>query len=722
MAQNENDSLFYLGLSDEPLPTSCLQGIRPFITVIDSSSRTFLAHLYQKQKFITVNGNILYSYDYRSYVDTPLSLYHLQQHYVQSNLKVIVANKYPLDIVLRTRQSSHPYFRNYTDVNFYFNGEEFRTMMKRKALSYVDQMYGQEELMSIKNNLVEKSKELADLDQWLSEAKWQSKYYEYKDILVQKGMSSLNQITDSLHNDEINKIDSLKDKLGDAISHINPDGTLNILAIQNYVKGYEDQLRKRIKLDEEVRNASQLFEKNKRKIEQEVKEIKNKINATNTYDEIQSVAHKYGIKTDSIKQRFRFLYSLQSIGVGRSFVDYSELTVKNVSLTGFHAEYKRKNYYAVAAGTVDYLFRDFFIGPRQRPQYINLLRYGKIFSEGNHMIVSAYRGRKNLFLYSDSANRFSEVFGVSLESRLSLDRDNYITAEIAKSSISNNRSNKSNFDFTDRSSLALFVNLNASIKKTQTKIRANYRYQGGNFQSFTLYYTNSNFTSWNILADQYIWKKRLQIQAGLRKNEFTSVYLPIPYKSNVIFKSLQATLRIKKLPVVMVAYMPSSQLSVIDNHISENRFYTFMTSASHVYRMGNMNAVSLLMFSRYYNDPSDSGFVYYNAKNLIASQTFITGKLTFNSSYSASVGDHNDLYTYDQGASFNGNLFSIGFGMKYNDLNHSLTKLGYYTNGNLSIPKIKIDINASFEHGFLPGLNQTLINSDFGRITFVKHF
>jgi hypothetical protein len=147
-----------------------------------------------------------------------------------------------------------------------------------------------------------------------------------------------------------------------------------------------------------------------------------------------------------------------------------------------------------------------------------------------------------------------------------------------------------------------------------------------------------------------------------------------------------------------------------------------MSSASHVYRLGKMNGVSLLMFSRYYNDPTDSGFVYYNAKNLIASQTFIAGKLTFNSSYSASIGDHNDLYTYDQGLSYNGNLFSIGFGAKYNDLNHRLTKFGYYTNGNLSIPKIKIDINASFEHGFLPGLNQTLINSDFGRLTFVKHF
>jgi DNA-binding transcriptional MerR regulator len=660
-------------------------------------------------KFLTIHGNALYSYDYRSYVDTPLSLYHLQQHYVQTNLKLVVANKYPFDVVFRTRQSNHPYFRNYTDVNFYFNGEEFKGMMKRKALNYVDEVYGKDELMTVKNNMIDKSQELNNLNQWLSDGSIQSKYYEYKDLLQSRISTELAFFTDSLKHPTLNPGDSLRQGL-------------NLPDIKEYVKDYENKLLKRDRLEEEVKNASQLFEKNKRRIDNEVKEIKNKINATNSYDEMQSVARKYGIKTDSIKQRFKFLYSLQSIGAGRSFVDYSELTVKNVSLTGFHAEYKRKNYYAVAVGTVDYLFRDFFIGPRARPQYINLLRYGKIFSEGNQLIVSAYRGRKNLFLFSDSSNRYTDVYGVSLESRLSLNRDNYITAEIAKSSISNTRSGKSSFDFNDRASLALFVNLNASIKKTQTKIKASYRYQGGNFQSFTLYYTNSNFTSWSILADQYVWKKRLQIQAGLRKNEFTSVYLPIPYKSNVVFKSFQATLRIKKLPVVMVAYMPSSQLSVIDNHITENRFYTFMSSASHVYRLGKMNGVSLLMFSRYYNDPTDSGFVYYNAKNLIASQTFIAGKLTFNSSYSASIGDHNDLYTYDQGLSYNGNLFSIGFGAKYNDLNHRLTKFGYYTNGNLSIPKIKIDINASFEHGFLPGLNQTLINSDFGRLTFVKHF
>jgi hypothetical protein len=720
-SQNEVDTLYELGLTNEKQTTSCLSFIHPLYLAYDSVGsyeHYNRAITIRKQAFISIKGNVLYSYDYRSYIDTPLSLYHLQQHYVQTNLKVVLANKYPFDVVFRTRQSSHPYFRNYTDVNFYFNGEEFRNIMKRKALNYVDEFYGKDELISIKNNLTEKSKELTELDQWLSDSRRQSKYYEYKDILQSKISAPVFSFADSLHAGVVSPVDSLKRKNNQGFA----GSDIAIPNIEEYVKDYESKLRKRSKLEDEVNNVRQQFEKNKHKVETEIKEIKNKINATNSYDEIQSVARKYGFKTDSVKQRLKFLSSLQSVGIGRSFVDYSELTVKNVSLTGFHAEYKRKNYFAVAAGTVDYMFRDFFTGPRQRPQYINLLRYGKIFSEGNHLIVSAYRGRKNLFLFSDSANRYSDVFGVSLGSRVSINRDNYLTGEIAKSSIGGNGSGKSSFDFSDRSSLALFLNLNASIRKTQTKIRVSYRYQGGNFQSFTLYYTNSNFTSWSILADQHVWKKRLQVQAGLRKNEFTSIYLPIPYKSNVIFKSVQATLRIRKLPVVMLAYMPSSQLSVIDNQVSENRFYTFLTSVSHVYRLGKLNGISLLMFSRYYNDPSDSGFVYYNAKNLHASQTFVAGKLTSNSSYSASIGDHNDLYTYDQGLTYNGSHFSIGFGMKYNDLNHTLTRLGYYSSGNVSINRLKIDLNASFEHGFLPGLNQTLINSDFGRITFIKHF
>jgi hypothetical protein len=723
------DTLYELGLSDFNSSTHCLKGIYPYTLGNDSSAthaplalHSFKQGKPQQTGLISIHGNVLYSYDYRSYIDTPLFLSNLQQHYVQSNLKVVLANKYPFDVVLRTRQSSHPYFRNYTDVNVYFNGEEFRSMMKRKALNYIDQFYGKEELLIIKNNLTEKTREFSELDQWLTESKRQGKYFEYKDILQSRMLEKAYQFADSLRIPAAITTDSLTDRISNAVDSKIPSSNLSRPDMQEFVDEYEMKLRKHKNLEEEVNNSRQFYESNKRKVESEIKEVKNKINASNTYDEIQSVARKYGIKTDTLKQRLRFLSSLQSVGVGRSFVDYSELTVRNISLTGFHAEYKRKNYFAVAAGTVDYMFRDFFIGPRQRPQYVNLLRYGKIFSEGNHLIVSAYRGRKNVFLFADSANRYSDVFGVSLESRLSINKDNYITAEIAKSSIGNSSSGKSSFDFSDRSSLALFLNLNATIKKTNTKLRANYRYQGGNFQSYTLYYTNSNFTSWNILADQHLWKKRLHVQAGLRKNEFTSLYLPIPYKSNVIFKSVQATLRIKKLPVAMLAYMPSSQLSVIDNQISENRFYTFLTSASHVYRIGNLNGISLLMFSRYYNDPSDSGFVYYNAKNLHATQTFVAGKFTSNSSYTASIGDHNDLYTYDQGLAYNGKHFSIGFGLKYNDLNHALTRLGYYTNGNVSISRLKIDINASFEHGFLPGLDQTLINSDFGRITFVKHF
>ena len=60
--------------------------------------------------------------------------------------------------------------------------------------------------------------------------------------------------------------------------------------------------------------------------------------------------------------------NVRKFGIGRNQVNYSELTSKNISLTGLNFEYNSWYYAALSAGNVDYRFRDFVVNRFNRPR------------------------------------------------------------------------------------------------------------------------------------------------------------------------------------------------------------------------------------------------------------------------------------------------------------------------------------------------------------------
>ncbi len=688
------------------------------------------ASLTRKEPLIFIHGNVLYDFNYRSYIDTPFSLKDVSQHYIQSNINVVYANKYPIDIVLRLRQGNNIYLRNYFDVNVFFNGETFKEFAKRKVLHSIDQQFGVKELHMKNAQLVQKSNESFELNEWLSNQQNISKYLEYKTYLNQIPAfpvdSAFNSAVPDVDLNTVNWKFIQVRKVKEAVNELT-DGNFDVQAMKNYVTHYEERLGKFDQLKVEAEKAKIAYEKARAEISKTKTEAKNAIHSSSSAEELRKLSEKYGLKTDSLKKSFRLMEGLKSFGVGRSFVDYSELTVKNVSINGFHAEYTDKNYYAFAAGTVDYRFRDFMLGNMRRaPQYVALARYGKVLPSKNQLIFTAYRGRKYAHHFSDSISTFANVYGFSIESRIQLNPNTWITGEIAKSSFAGTRTNpdqdKSGFNVKDKTTTAVYASFYSLIRKTKTKIRANYRYQGANFQSFTIYFNQNNSVAWSVLADQSLFKNKLNIQGGMRKNEFTSPFAAYQYNSNAVFKSVQATLRLKRLPFVTVAYMPSSQLSVVDNRITENRFYTFTSTASHYFKLGKFYATSLAMYSRFYNSSTDTGFIYYNSKNIHLNQSITAGKFMSNTTFTMMTSPEDQLYTYDQGVTITRSFVTWTAGLKYSDLNHKQKKLGIYGSGTIEFRKLHADVNLSFEHGYLPGSDHNLVPNDMGRIMIVKRF
>jgi len=181
---------------------------------------------------------------------------------------------------------------------------------------------------------------------------------------------------------------------------------------------------------------------------------------------------------------------------------------------------------------------------------------------------------------------------------------------------------------------------------------------------------------------------------------------------------------VKKWPVFAAGYYPSYQLIKTDNdHYTESRYYVLNASAGYYYKIKDVQLSSYLVYSRFYNESSDSGFVYYNSKNLLLSHSiFLTGfSTTLNASLSTST-DYN-IYSIENNNQVTiSKRIAIGGGIKL--FRYSLTsslQWGYNGNVTFNIPSLG-QLQFLMDRGFIPGLNRQLVENKMGRLTYYKTF
>jgi len=249
-----------------------------------------------------------------------------------------------------------------------------------------------------------------------------------------------------------------------------------------------------------------------------------------------------------------------------------------------------------------------------------------------------------------------------------------------------------------------------------------YKKTGANYQSFSSYTTNAAMESWYVKADQNLFKRKLRIAASLRRNEYSNPFLVQDYKSNTIFKSLTATLRVRKWPVVSIGYQPMSQYTKVDEQVIENRFQTLNATAFHLYQVRQLKMATTVMFNKFYNNQSDTGFLYYNATNSYFTQTFYFNSFTANAGISYIKNSNYTLQIMDGGIQPNIPKFgTVGIGIKINNLNNTVIKAGGYASANIRILKHDM-LFITYEHGYLPGNKHGLVRNEMGTIQFVKTF
>lgn len=662
----------------------------------------------RKQPFLVVHGNVMYDFYYQSNSDTPYLEKDIYQHTVQTSLEVTVRDRYPVRVAFTTMRGNSYLFRDLTGVNMQYTNRDFKNILMRNAQQWdAGQLKQWKELEELKLRMAARLKEIDRLKRW------------------QSGPSALQQMIEEKEKKLYGKIkDSLSGKIADSLSR----------KIKN---AYDINAVKLDSLQRELARWESLYRQKQGFLGARRRQLMEVLTKSRNNKELADSLEAMDLPDSLLPRGFRTLLAVRSVGIGRTLVDYSELTAKNINITGVQGEYNPSYYVAFATGVVDYRFRDFVVNDNRVRQYLNMVRVGTGMKEGNNVILSFYTGKKQVYNLNTTAGGATteapdyKIMGMSLEGRWQINKNNYIVGEAAKSSMPYYKRNEHNqglgasmVSFSDHSNESFAVTAVSFVPLTGTRFSGMFKRLGANFQSFSLYATGSAQSAWMIKADQPLFKQQLTLSGSIRQNVYTSVFENAGYRSNTIFKSIQVTFRRKHWPVLSLGYFPSSQLMKLsDDRYIENLFYTLAGNASYFYQFRGISMNTIFSGTRFYNHQADSGFVYFNSTNLLLNHTVFLRMFTLNGGLSSATNQDYAVYGADGSLQYKvSSWLELGGGLKYNyQTTYRLQQTGYTANVKVNIPKIG-EVALMADQGFVPGVNKQLVSNKTGRLTYTKIF
>ncbi len=745
----QRDSVPGLSWLAVPLQTSCKAVIPVNLAYTDTGSGLGVEHadhftsINKHEPLVRLKGNILYDVNYRSNIDTPFAEKNIFQHTVQTYLDITWKNQYPFRLYLTNHFGNSNWFKNYTDINFQYNPDEFANQVKAKLIAAVKKAVKYDSLEAIEQSLIAKKNEYSRLTESLKDPAFLQKLIEAKERSLRKKVPAdtslilgANKRLTAFNLSEAALARLTKNGFGDTaqskLKKYKQDSSLTGLQkLYQSRKDKLDSLHKQIgRLDSMYKCVRHLKDSGTEKLTQDIQGLRSGA-------ALKDRLKKYGISDSVLPKGYKKLLSLKTFGIGRSVADYSELSAKNISITGIQAEFNPRYYYAFAVGTVDYHFRDYLVTRTALPkQYLALVRVGKGDKDGNHIFFTYYTGQKQLFnaISSQQGQTRSNfnLMGITVEGKYSIGANTFLTVELAKSSlpyysrdsVKRESTIQNVLQVNNRSNEAYAASFVSFIPWAQTSIAASYRHTGANFQSFSLFNSGAAQTAWSARVSQPFFKHQLLITAAIRKNDYYNPFIATSYSSNSVLKSIQGTLHRKKWPVIAVGYFPSSQLTKLaDGRLSQNMFYTVSASVSHFYKFRKAQFNSMLVYTQFYNSSSDSGFVYFNTKNLLYSQSLFAGRFSLQFNFTAASNNSYKLYVADQNTNYKfSQWLSLGAGIKYSRQTvFDLSQWGYSGNVKMKIPWVG-DLQMMIDKGFIPGPDKRLVENRMGRITYFKTF
>ena len=659
----------------------------------------------KRAPFLVMNrGTVAFNSEYRSFIDTPYMGKDILQHQLRSTVEVTLAGKIPLTVHAYLRQSNSSLFRDIADVQVLFNGSGFKNNVQARRLEALRQKLKAMEDTLLARAYALKQREVDEVTSRFHDPAFQQRLVEANEILTIP-LSTYDPV------------------LPDSTNQQNQDSLRR--AARDFIDRYQQIKERHARLVQQADSLRRVYDSSRAAIRQLQTWIEDpslaRLQQSRQYKKLR------GIYDSLFQQRKSWLDHVRHFSVGRSPVSASELTAKNLSLTGISFEYNSWYFLSVSAGLVDYRFRDFALARvRRLPQYLFLTRLGIGNVERSYFIVSVTRGQKQLFSGSAAVKKGTvPLTGLSTEAKWQWTDHAYLLAELAQSFSSPDggtptATKQSGWRLTDKTNKALYLKGFVYLPSSASRLEGYYKYVGAGYQGFNLFQANAQVSSWGAKWNQNLLNRKLRIAAALSQNDFQNPYLNQHYKSNTVFKTLTATLAAKRFPSLTAGYMPMSQLTVVDSVVTESRFQTLTANAYHHYKIGKASGATTAAWSRFLNSEADTAWGFSNAHNLMVSQSFLFKRFTATLVASSS---RTSLYSYtvlEENISIPLRQRTVlKLGATVSRLGRSDTRIG----GSIGseFPLFGSDVvSFRMERTHLPSIDGQLLANTLGQISFLK--
>lgn len=648
-----------------------------------------------KKPFLKLNGGyISYNWTDQAADDSSFIGNNYSQYLLSVSLLATIAQTLPIRVTYFDRQTNSPYFRDYRDIRIDVDVQKYRQLRMKRKISELQNLTGVNSgsLRQSFDKAIDQFKSYTNL---LNDAQLKTGLIRAKEILARNDFAD----TSAAY------IEKTKAKAAE------------------FIRLYESVQHKRDQYSHFADSLHQLYQTALSKEKQVLQMLSGQSLSSNDIRQLSKLSPRGEEIANQINQAYD---GIRSLSIGRTLPNLSPLTIQNINVKGINLEYTyRSVYLAVVAGLVDFRIRDFLYN-KEKPatQYVYAGKIGYGTREGNNLMLTYFRGRKQLFGNSLS-NRGSDIQGVSIGAQYYIHRNIRLYGEIAQSGVPVDFSNghgNSSIRFTDESQRAWLVGVSGYFPKTYTSFEGHYQHSGLNYQSFNSFQYNAAATSWYLRAEQTFWKRQLTFQASLRKNDFNNPLILQRYNSNTIFKQFMLSFRRTNWPSVSVGLMPASQYTAVGNQVYENHYQTFTANTSYQYKIGEAKGSTLIAVSQFYNDASDTSFLYYDASNIYIGQRFEFKVFTATLNISTSKNSQYNLVTMEEGVS--AVLFkkmTAGFTVKINHLAPVINKVGFTAKTGYVFPKMG-SFNLWMDMNYLPSYQGGLYRYQMYNIGFTKYF
>lgn len=687
-----------------------------------------------KIKLLTVHGNISYDFYYRSAIDTPIRQSDFRQHTERVSLELMVKEKYPFKVAFTARQSNSPYFRNYFDPNLQFDRYAYNKNLKQALLNKLNnQLPDQPDLKMAEAALQQELAKYNKLKRWTESPMTLQRVIEDREKSLGNDKNSVPQNAGELQNVKLlQSVGARKDSL-----MAKGDGLRNKAdSIQRKATSFYEREKERLdSMADKVKALQKRVDSIRGSLQKRIATVRQKINSASSQKELEKIARAYGISVDKNGQSQKLLSSMKKFSIGRSILNYTELTAQNITITGLNAEYNSSFYGAIAVGKIDFRFRDFYQrnskNDSRNNQYIVLARVGVGEIEKRALIFSVFQGRKNTAGYSlsDSVKNYVNILGYSIEAIYKKDAFTSLSAEFAKSTkpvsgnVTTNDNSKSLWKYGDRSNMGINIKAQTIIPETKTRLSGFYRKTGQHYQSFSLFSYNTDQTAWLMRFDQDFIKRKITLTGMLRRNDFTNPFTDKTFKTSTVFKTVMLNVRFPKYPSLSLGYYPGTQLYFVDNErVRENAYYILNGSVVYSYYLRDVGMNTSFIYNRYTNQASDSGFVLYKGLNYYAAQSFFLKRLQLQGGYSYTKQPELEFYTLETSAEYSfRDILKLGAGAKYNKVNGGKNYWGSRIQLTAGLRQFG-SVQLQYEKSYLPTIQQNLYPVEIGRLSYYKNF